>query len=201
ILEWAETICSERVIPFLSVYPQDKEAASQVFKARDAGFKGIKLHPYYQNFFLDDPEVFPVYEALSECGLILFCHTGFDIAYPRDRRAAPHRIANLLRLYPKLNFVATHCGAWFDWDEVRTYLLGRPVRIETAFSLEYMSVDFARDFLLSHPKEYLLFGTDSPWADQSASLALVRSLRLGAELESLLLGGNARALLGLSLNR
>ena len=44
----------------------------------------------------------------------------------------------------------------------------------------------------------VLFGTDSPWVDQSKALAAFRALRLPPEREELILGANARGLLGLA---
>jgi predicted TIM-barrel fold metal-dependent hydrolase len=53
----------------------------------------------------------------------------------------------------------------------------------------------AREILLGQPKEYLLFGTDSPWSSQKAAVARVRSLGLGPEREAAVLWENARRLL------
>jgi predicted TIM-barrel fold metal-dependent hydrolase len=53
----------------------------------------------------------------------------------------------------------------------------------------------ARRLILRFPAERVLFGTDSPWADQRKSLALLKGLSLGAEREEAILSGNARTLL------
>ncbi len=195
ILQWSEKIRSDRIIPFPSVHPADPAAAENIRRIRDAGFRGIKLHPYYQDFTLDAPELDPIYETAHGCGLAIFSHTGFDMAYPRDRRADPRRIMHVVRRFPGLCFISTHCGAWCDWEEVRRHLLGQPIWIDTAFSLECMDAGSARELLLGHPAERLLFGTDSPWADQARAIALVRRLDLGAPREGMLLGGNAARLL------
>jgi len=44
----------------------------------------------------------------------------------------------------------------------------------------------------------ILFGTDSPWQDQAADLAEIRSLGLTPDEQAAVLGGNAARLLGLS---
>jgi predicted TIM-barrel fold metal-dependent hydrolase len=49
--------------------------------------------------------------------------------------------------------------------------------------------------LRAHPAEYVLFGTDSPWDDQTVALQRLRSLDLGRELEDAILSTNASRLL------
>jgi uncharacterized protein len=195
ILSWSKSIASDRIIPFPSVHPDDPDAADRVRMIKAEGFKGIKLHPYYQDFDLDDKRVFPIYEALQECGLILACHTGFDIAFPRVRRADPIRVLNVLKAFPNLIFTGTHMGGWSDWDEVERHLLGKPIYTEISFAKNHLDDERLREFLLSHPAEYILFGSDSPWLDQAWSIANVKALDLGTEREALILGGNAERLL------
>jgi hypothetical protein len=163
----------------------------------EKGFKGIKVHPYYQSCNLDDEKMFPIYEKAQRCGLVLLCHTGFDIAFPRDRKCDPRRILKVVETFPRLLFVATHLGAWEDWEEVRKYLLGKPIYMEISFAIEVMGEAKAREFMLAHPEEYLLFGTDSPWTGQKETLHLLLSLKLGPEKEKKILFKNARKLLGL----
>ena len=49
----------------------------------------------------------------------------------------------------------------------------------------------------AHGVHRILFGSDSPWGDQRADLALLRSLELNQEERRLIEGENARQLLGL----
>jgi predicted TIM-barrel fold metal-dependent hydrolase len=67
--------------------------------------------------------------------------------------------------------------------------------MEISLSIPYLGRPAAKALLEAHPPEYLLFGTDSPWADQKAAIAEIRSLRLPAELERRILYENARRLL------
>jgi predicted TIM-barrel fold metal-dependent hydrolase len=195
ILRWSRTIASERIVPFLSVHPDDPAAPDRLDAAAREGFRGIKMHPYYQDFDLDEERLFPLYEQMSELGLILACHTGFDIAFPRVRKADPRRIAAVAARVPGLTLVTTHMGSWQDWTEVERHLLGKPIYMETSFSLEYMPRDCLKRILAAHPATHLLFGTDSPWQDQSAALRTVRSLGLAPELERAILSENAQRLL------
>jgi hypothetical protein len=194
IMKWSRTIASGRIIPLLSVHPDDPQAADRVRIAAEEGFIGLKLHPYYQDFDLDSPAMDPVYGAMEERGLLCVSHTGFDHAFPFDRRADPLRILRVLARFPRLDFVATHLGAWRDWDQAIEHLRGARLWIDTAYTMEFMPAEQARRLILSFPADRLLFGSDTPWSDQSASVGLLRGLGLERELEQAILSKNAREL-------
>ncbi len=196
IFEWCKQVASERIVPLPSFHPADPAAVEQIYRIADAGFKGIKLHPYYQEFALDEPRMDPMYKAISDKGLLLVCHTGFDIAYDRYDAAGPKRIISVVNRFPAMKFIATHLGAWEQWDQVRELLLGKPIYMELSYSMEYFGAVGVREFLLSHPAEYVLFGTDSPWADQSAAIKAIESLQLPEKTLQSLLYSNAQRLLG-----
>lgn len=40
------------------------------------GLRGIKLHPDFQRFYIDDERMFPVYEEAHRRGLPILFHTG-----------------------------------------------------------------------------------------------------------------------------
>ncbi len=195
ILNWSKEILSDRIIPFPSVHPEDPEAIDRIRQISAAGFRGIKFHPYYQNFTVDDDRLFPVYQQLSDSDLIVVFHTGFDFAFPRDRIAEPARIAALADTFPDLKIVTTHLGAWDDWDEVEKHLAGREIYMEISFSLDFLNKERAQSIISKHPMEYILFGTDSPWTDQGNTLSLFRDLNLGSDAENLILSDNALSLL------
>ena len=197
IRRWARDVraAHPRLEMLLSIHPDDPEAAARADQTADEGFKGVKLHPYYQQFTLDDERLFPLYERLAARGLLAIFHCGFDMAYPPDRVADPVRVRRVLDTFPTLKLVATHLGGWRDWAESRKHLIGRPVYLETSYCLHELPPDDARDMLLAHPPDRLLFGSDSPWADQSEELARWRALRLPEDLLAAALGGNAARLL------
>lgn len=195
ILNWSKQVRSERIVPFPSLHPDDPEFAGRVARIKAEGFRGIKMHPFYQGFDLDDERVFPLYEAVADAGLLLAMHTGYDWGFPGVERARPERIVRVLERVPALKLVTTHFGAWNDWDEVERLLIGRPVMMELSLSIEFLGEERARRMLLAHPPDCLLFGTDSPWSDQAESVARLKALGLGEELERRILGENARALL------
>ena len=102
-----------------------------------------------------------------------------------------------MNTFPKLKLVTTHIGAWRDWDSVEKHLLGRPVYMGISYAIPFIGKERARRFLRSHPPEYILFGSDSPWGSQEKSLEDLLALELGEELNSRICHQNAACLLGL----
>ncbi len=197
IRRWAREVraAQPRLDMLLSIHPDDPDALAHADETAAEGFKGVKLHPYYQRFTIDDERMFPLYERLAARDLIAVFHVGFDMAYPPDRVADPVRVRRVIDLFPKLKFVATHLGGWRDWEESRKYLIGRPVYLETSYSLHELPIETAREMILAHPADHILFGTDSPWSDQSEELARWRALDLPEDRLAAALGANATLLL------
>ena len=195
IFKWCSNIRSERIIPIPSVHPEDEKADEHIQRIADEGFVGIKMHPFYQQFWMGDEPAMRICEKANELGLMVVMHTGYDIAFPHERRADTERILKVLERFPELKLITTHMGAWQLWDEVQRDLVGKPIYIEISYALEYLSVKQAREMIMDHPQGYILFGSDSPWTDQTKTLELLRNLELPAERLENILYANAAKLL------
>ena len=201
ILEWSCQIAGQRVFPFPSVHPACDDPYQATADVARAGLKGLKLHPQYQGFFVDDPDVFPIYRAAADHGLIVLLHAGYDLAFPTDPRAEPRRIAVVLREFPGLRLVAAHMGGWKDWEQVLEHLAGRDVFFDTSFAVGDSPDDappnLLRAIIEKHGTHRILFGTDSPWREHCAELAALDQLGLPDDVKAAVLGGNGSKLLGL----
>ncbi|MCX6348044.1 MAG: amidohydrolase family protein [Candidatus Aureabacteria bacterium] len=197
IIRWSLTIQGPRIIPFASLHPTSRHFAGELEKIAASGLKGVKLHPMYQEFTVDDPLLFPLYQAIAERGLILLLHAGFDIAFPGNHQADPTRILNVHNAVPNLKIVASHLGGWRLWEEVLETLAGKPVYLETSFAAREADPQLLRAILDKHSPEFLLFGTDSPWLDQKEELLAWRQLDIPPKLRDKILFRNAERLLGL----
>ncbi|MFP4383500.1 MAG: amidohydrolase family protein [Spirochaetia bacterium] len=195
ITEWSLRIRSERVIPFPSVYPGSPGCTEKLGEIARMGFKGIKLHPYYQNFVVDDKSFFPLYEAAAEAGLIILFHTGFDIAFPKERIAGPARFSRIHSRFPDLKMVLSHFGGWEDWEEAEKHLYGKPVYLDTSYSLGRIPERILKKLLQNHPEGYILFGSDSPWGNQTEEIQNISALPLDSKQQESILGGAAASLL------
>lgn len=196
IFKWSSSIVSDRIIPFPSIHPSDRNFEEHIRRIAGEGFRGVKFHPYYQDFYLDEERMLPIYEALMCHGLIIVMHTGFDIAFERVWRCDPQRVLNVYERFPGIKLVSTHLGAWEHWDEVERLLLGREIYMELSFSVECLGGRL-KDFIEAHPEGYVLFGSDSPWTGQKETLQAVRGLGLSEGTLHGVLFANASRLLGL----
>ncbi len=197
ILSWSKKIRTERIIPFPSLHPDDTNFKERLSIIKAEGFQGIKLHPYYQDFDIDEVRLFPIYEEIIKNNLLVVMHTGFDFAFPRIRKADPCKILKIKELFPELRLVTTHLGSWDDWEEVEKYLIGKEIYMEISFSLEFLNKERARELILRHPPTHILFGTDSPWTDQGSTLGLLKELGIDARRETMALYENAVRLLNI----
>jgi uncharacterized protein len=197
ILRWCEQIASPRIVPFASVHPKTPEIGRWVRRFRDAGLRGVKLHPMYQEFAVDEPRMDPLYAAVAEAGLLLEPHSGYDIAFPGDTRADAERLARVIQRHPSLKMICTHLGGWKQWDAVSRTLAGKNVWLETSMSLSLLGTQASADLVRMHGAGNVLFGTDWPWTDQTDQINLIRSMDLPKEQTEAILGGNAAKLLGI----
>jgi len=197
IFEWCKKVRSERIILLPSVHPGDPKCIERIGLIKREGFKGIKLHPYYQEFYADEQRLFEMYRKLCDEDMMVVMHTGFDIAFPRIRRADPEKLLRIKQEFPNLKFITTHLGAWQQWDEVQELLIGRQIYMEISFAFDYLSPETARKMLMRHPEEYILFCTDSPWTDQEKTLKELKNFRLPEKKLERVLSRNASLLLGL----
>ena len=187
----------KNIIPFGSVHPDSPNALSELERLAKAGIRGIKLHPDYQHFFVDDEKMFPIYKKIAELGFITVFHAGVDIGYPKPVHCTPERLLRVLDLFDDAPVVAAHFGGWLLWDSVLEDLCGTKVYLDTAFSSGKMPPDYAKELIKAHGADKVLLGSDMPWSDTLDEVRFVQSLELSAEDEEKILSNNAKRLLNI----
>lgn len=197
IVKWSLQVASDRIVPFASVHPDSPDPAADVRAVKEAGLKGIKLHPLYQEFRVDDERAYPLYEALEESGLVVLFHAGYDVAFGEDDEARPSRFVPVLDRFPAMRVVLAHFGGWKLIDEFIDCIAGRPVWIDTSFTVGFCT-DAQRDAVLErHGSDRILFATDSPWGRYPEHVAFVRDFPISEKEKEDIFHGNADALLGI----
>ena len=131
---------------------------------RDAGVRGIKLHPAYQGFAADDRKLYPIYARCAELSLPIVFHAGWDIAFPDAYCSEPDQCERIVRDFPECRFVFAHMGGMMRWDEVARRLCGKDVYLDLAFVREAMTKEQLQRLLGLHDPRRILFATDCPWS-------------------------------------
>ena len=120
---WAAEIQDGSIISFGSIHPYFPDWKEEVKWLAGSGIKGVKFHPEYQDFYVDDLKVYPIYEALLEAGLIVLFHAGVDLGFSYPYHCTPSRLAKVHDSFPGLRIIAAHMGGYRYWDDVEKYLL------------------------------------------------------------------------------
>ncbi|MGI6005796.1 MAG: amidohydrolase family protein [Christensenellales bacterium] len=178
---------------FATLLPFMDDLEKAVEEAKRLGLKGIKLHPDFQRFYIDDPRCDRMYELIRGFGPVLF-HMGDET---RDY-SRPERLARVLDKFPDMVVIAAHMGGYSTWDESRKYLLGRDIYLDTSSTLFKLPKEDVTDMILSHGVERVLFGTDYPMWKHDEELARFMALDLTDRQRRRILYDNAAGLLGLN---
>lgn len=184
------------IFSFGSVYPDSPDALFELERIKELGLKGVKLHPDYQQFSVDDPKMKPIYKKIGELGLITIFHAGQDFGFPPPYGATPEKLEKALGWFSS-PVIAAHWGGLCYGEEVLEKLCGKELYFDTSFGFGTMPKYYAQKIIEKHGADKILFGTDAPWHTAKMELKLLDSLRLScAEFEKIT-HQNAQKLLGI----
>lgn len=168
----------------------EEEVFDEINWALANGFKGIKLHPDFQKFNIDDEKVQKFYR-IAEDKLAFLFHTGDD----RYEFSKPYRLANMAKKYPKVNFIGAHFGGYRCWGDFDVYKGLDNVYFDTCSSLPFIDSDFAVQMINKAGSEKFFFGTDFPMWDASEELDRFNKLKISDNDKEKILGFNIKKLL------
>ncbi len=199
---------------FGAMHPDCEGWRDELGRLAAAGVKGIKLHPVYQQVDFDDPRTLRILTRAGELGLTVLVHAGLDVGFPGAEQVTPAKVLRAVRKAGPVRLILAHMGGWRCWDEVGEVLAGTGALIDTAFSLGRMTPSgdghpwTDEDLTLLSPGAFVqlarrfgadrvLFGSDSPWADQEQALAAFLALPFTEAEREAILYANAVRILGL----
>ena len=174
-----------KVFSFGSVHPESPDAESELRRIHDAGLKGVKFHPDYQDFFVDDPEMDHIYQLCQSLGLIAAFHTGRDPISPDVVHCSPMALATIAEKFPVMKIIAAHMGGMDMPGDAARYLADKDnVYFDTAFATRSLDPESMKKLILLKGAERILFATDLPWSTVETEKTLIESLELpSASLE------------------
>ncbi len=208
-----ETVDETGILSFAGIHPAAENYRVLLRQVKELGFKGIKLHPDYYGIMFDDERTMRLIDYASELDLIIVTHAGTDIGLYPPVCCTVDSIVRVMDIVAPPKLVAAHMGGWNNWDEVLTKLAGRPLWVDTAFSIgeiEWLTPQDEKygfrmltdekfvELVHALGEDRVLFATDSPWAEQRDYVNRIRAMSLTEQEKEKILAGNAKQLLGLT---
>lgn len=200
-------------IHFGCIHPLCENIEAELENARNLGLKGIKIHPVYQDVYIDDERFIKILTTAGKLGLTVVTHAGDDIGFPGVVRCSPEMVRRAVEKAGDVTLVLAHMGGWRNWDSVTEYLADTPVYIDTSFSLgkltsadannfeesekNLLSSDVFVDIVRAFGSHRVLFGTDSPWSSQIMTVESIKALPLTEFEKQNIFENNAKRLLKL----
>lgn len=199
INNWAKSIDGERFIAFGSVHPDAEDALDELERIRELGLHGIKLHPDYQGFMIDDPRLDTLLDAIAQTGLPVVFHAGFDVVSPELVHCTPEAALRMFRRHRDLKVILAHLGGNDRWDEVYDHLAGvdGELYFDTAFTSHYCPDGIMKRIIDRHGAERILFASDMPWDSPDRIRQKILGLDISDDAKEKIFGLNAQRLLGL----
>ncbi len=187
----------KRIISFGSLHPMQEDWAETLCYIAEEGFKGIKLHPEFQDFYVDEPVIMDIVKKAAELNLYVLFHSGADLGYHPPVHCTPERLRKVIDKCGGENIIAAHFGGFMMWEDVKKHLADTPVMMDTSMTSSYLDKDLFREIVSVHGADKLLFGSDSPWQTPSESLAFLESCDLSPDELEMIKHKNAEKVLGL----
>jgi uncharacterized protein len=208
---------SGRIIGLAGIDPRRPEAVDMARVCLgEYGLRGFKYHPDH-GFDPSGPESYKVLEVLARHKGILLSHSSPLVPNARFKFAEPMLLADIAVDFPEIKIIAAHMGGYINWRPWASLAAFQPnVYGDLAFwdNLAFKNYElFCRELRavidLVGPTK-ILFGSDAPIQALLYPIKMmvqfVRDLpekapagiRFTREEVELILGGNARSVLGLA---
>lgn len=195
INNWLFSIKNDRFIPFASMHPfyyefagKDK-LADEMKRIKDNAY-GIKLQPEFQNFYIDEEKVFPLYEMLQKLNIPVIFHCGIELSSPGEVKSSPDRMIKVLDKFSEMKVIGAHMGGFMMWEEVLEKLAGKNIYFDTSDSIRAMKPELLYMFFEKHGFDKIIYGSDFPMQTPKEEVAFIKNLNISEENKNKILGHN-----------
>lgn len=185
-----------RIISFAGIHPFCDDLYGKMEYIKKVGFVGVKIHPDYQQTFIDDERYIKILDCAKSLDLVVVTHAGRDYGFKGlPVMCPPERAINVIKKVRHSKFVLAHYGGLDMWDDVLNVLAGEGAYFDTSFSIHKLNADTFNKILEKQGSNRILFATDSPWQGQKEYVDIVKSFNLSKEVEEAIFYKNALKLL------
>lgn len=182
---------TDKIAGFGTLHPEYVNFEKEIDRIISLGLKGIKLHPDFQFFDIDDKRMYPAYEIISAKKLPVLFHMG-DQKY--DFSSAK-RLVKVMTDFPDLICIGAHMGGHLKWDEAEEYLIGKNLYLDSSSTSRELSGEEIKRLIRLHGADKILFGTDYPIERHKEALDNFFALGLTEEENKMILFENAYKLI------
>ena len=176
---------------FAAIHPDYEDVVGEIERIQTLGLRGLKLHPDFQEFKVDDEKAFPIYEA-AEGRLPILFHVG-DF---RHDFSGPDRLYRVAKRFPKLTIIGAHLAGWSEWDRAAELFSGGSIYADLSSSLYAFRPERAAELIRNLGTKRVMFGTDYPMWGAEEELSRFNAIPLTEEEREDILCNNALRLLG-----
>jgi predicted TIM-barrel fold metal-dependent hydrolase len=195
---WAASIQDDHLFCFGSVHPDAENAIEELARIKALGLYGVKFHPDYQDFFIDEERMFPIYDAISSLELPVLFHAGADPLSPNLVHAPSKSVAKIADMFPKMKIIAAHLGGMNRYDEAEEYLAGKNIYIDTAMASRTCSPEQFARIINKHGADHVLFASDCPWSRSIDEFDFLQGVKMSDDDREKICYRNAMRLLNIN---
>lgn len=179
---------------FGTLHPDSDDIEGDFNYLCDLGLKGVKLHPDFQLFALNEKKAFDLGEVIAAGDVPLLIHCG-DFRYHYSN---PEQLIPFLDNFPELTVIGAHFAGWSMWEDATRQLSGREnLYVDLSSSLYALSAETANELIHAYGTDKVLWGTDYPMWDSVSEMEYFNRIDLTDEERSMILYENAAKLLKL----
>lgn len=163
----------------------------------DYGFVGANIDAYGFDVPLNHRKFYPFYTKCAELGVPVVMQVGHSAIPTPNKHGKPILLDDIAIDFPELDLVGSHTG-WPWTEELVAHAWVHPnVYIGTAaYAPQYWDESLV-NFMRSHGRDKVLWGTDYPVVDFDQSLGQLEEFELSDEVESKVLAENAESIFDL----
>ncbi len=141
-----------------AMHPDFEGYEEELDRIIELGLHGIKFHPDFQKFAIDEEKYFPVFRAIAKRNLPVLFHTGDK----RYHYSSPDQLTALMKAVPDLVAIGAHFGGYSEWENAFRQPPNPQVFYDTSSALFELDRDLALRLIERFGVEQFMFGSDFP---------------------------------------